>query len=212
VKEILMPTLSAADQLLFRSHGIVFAPGLLILSLSGGAGAAEAHHTATTVATMLGGEQVRPEMHNMILANLRMGESMLGGAVYADGAGLLLRGCRLEGNQTSKVGGGIYLRNADARIENCVLHENHVHFACSSTFVGGGAIYAIDSRLAVVGTLFDHNWSEGDWAGHAYGGAIVAEGSEIELAGATVPWSCTGVSSAATAWGRRATGTGVLCI
>lgn len=93
-------------------------------------------------------------VHGLVVSGCRFSgdhSSGSGGAVYASGADLVLADTRVESCQASTVafGGGIYLINTTATVDHCVVSGN----------VGGtgGGLYALSSKLTVVGTVFEAN-------------------------------------------------------
>jgi len=73
-----------------------------------------------------------------------------GGGVYAESSRIRIYGCTFDDNHACE-GSGIALRNCDAVIEGCVI----VPGAGSSGLNEGGALYAVDSDLAVTDCLVE---------------------------------------------------------
>lgn len=108
------------------------------------------------------GEDIRTVIEGLVIRNA--GHA----AVYFANAGFTLRNCVIEncGSETT-LGGGVYVRGALARIENCVFFQN--------TGTNGSAIYAKNADLELVNCTIVSNSITG------VGGSLSFEGSDNTL-------------------------------
>ena len=119
-----------------------------------------------------------------------------GGAVLCTESSPTISTCVISQNIAS-LGGGLYLKDADSNVINCIFNGNNVDGGFG-TNPSGGAIYCIGANLTLSNCVITNNMAEGWGAG--YGGGIAFEGSST----GTVS-NCTIVAN----WG--VLGSGVLC-
>ena len=79
-----------------------------------------------------------------------------GGGMYAEDCTLTLNGCSIDGDAGGNLGGGIYADNCTLTLNGCV---------CFGEAGSGGAIYALDSAVALTDCYFVECEAGGDGAG-----------------------------------------------
>lgn len=89
----------------------------------------------------------------------------LGGGIYIRDASPLIRNCRIQDNE-STLGGGIYLYNSRARIQDCELTSNRAGQHGGGVYVHGGEVelVALEARNNIA---------------HLGGGGVTAAGSSV---------------------------------
>jgi len=111
-----------------------------------------------------------------ILADMTLqgGKSETGGAASLDNTIILIQDCSLTGNH-ARLGGAIYIRQGQLYILDSEFVENLTEGA----YTAGGAIYAQDTPIEMIRTLFAVNNAD-------YGGAVFNDFGSIRMAASTV--------------------------
>lgn len=93
----------------------------------------------------------------------------------------------------SQYGGGIFLQNAHASIDNCIITSNTADAAAvsgsSNIVAAGGGIYALSSTVVLADSTISNNTCTGPWATtHTYGDGpgIAVYNSEITVTGCRI--------------------------
>ncbi|MCE5314224.1 MAG: right-handed parallel beta-helix repeat-containing protein [Armatimonadota bacterium] len=105
------------------------------------------------------------------------GAATFGGAMIALTANLIVANCIIQ-NNTSHLGGGIYVTNGYLSVRDSQFIDNTARDSVGNPDAKGGAIYTFDSTLNVSGCDFTTNLANVSVidSGTAYGGGIYAEG------------------------------------
>jgi hypothetical protein len=89
-----------------------------------------------------------------------------GGAVKAlEGSQVTFRGGRFEGNSSGRRGGALSVRDSRVELVGVELIGNRVNLPRHSPSASGGAVYALDSQIVAVDSLFADN--QAAWVGGA---------------------------------------------
>jgi hypothetical protein len=107
------------------------------------------------------------------------GKGGRGGAVYCDGARVVLSSCVLLGSESDE-GGAVYLRESRSLISNCMIHDN--------TAREGAGLFLLRSDAIIEGTTIVYNNSD-------IGSGLLLETSSPEVKRCTISHNLAGPGS-----------------
>jgi predicted outer membrane repeat protein len=121
----------------------------------------------------------RLTLSNLVFASALAPGPEHGGAIYADGASIIARGCTFISNRTARSGGAIYTQNGTIDLAHCTFASNEAltggavssasgglinscSFISNNAAMAGGGVMAFGSAMQVINcTFFGNNASSG---------------------------------------------------